>query len=75
MTEAFCVFSAKTPRTTQLLTSVYLQQLTLSKKALHHALYCNFHRTLDAELLYIYTNLLNSIFGCKKYTSNHGYFK
>lgn len=35
------LLSTKTPCTTQPLTSVYLWQLTLSKKALYHALCCS----------------------------------
>ena len=35
--------------TTQLLTFVYLRQLTLFEKALRHALYCPLHSTLGVK--------------------------
>ena len=45
---------AKSPHTTQLLTFVYLRQVTLSQKALRHALLCPFYSTLAIKTLHVH---------------------
>ena len=54
-TSYFLRNSLKSSCTTQLLTFVYLRQLTLSQKALRHALHHPLYSTLGIETLHIHT--------------------